>query len=76
MRSLVAKIFLCSLLVQLLTRAAWLALGTLLSTWYPGPGRLLQHALPLYAELAATTLEHNGRRRWPPSSPAASRIRG
>ena len=60
MRSLVAKIFICSVLVQCLTRAAWVTLGTLLATSHPGPSRLFQHTLPLYADLAATTLERDG----------------
>ena len=60
MRSLVAKIFICSLLIQILTRAAWLTLAPLLAVQHPGPARMLQHAMPLYAELAAQTLEQDG----------------
>jgi len=71
MRSLVAKIFVCSVLVQLLTRAAWMTLGALLAGAHPGPGRLLAHTLPLYADLAATTLERDG-----PAALAAFLARG
>lgn len=60
MGGLVTKIFLCSVLVQILTRAAWVALMALLAEPHPGAGRALQQVLPLYAELAATTLEQGG----------------
>jgi signal transduction histidine kinase len=60
MRSLVAKIFVCSVLAQCLAHAAWVTFGILLAGTHPGPGRLLAHTLPLYADLAATTLERDG----------------
>ena len=60
MRGLVAKIFVCSVLVQVLTRAAWLATMALLAEPHPVPPRQLQQVVPLYAELAATTLEQGG----------------
>ena len=60
MRGLVVKIFVCSVLVQILTRASWLAMMTLMAEPHPGPGRQLQQILPLYAELAATAFEQGG----------------
>jgi signal transduction histidine kinase len=60
MRSLVAKIFICSLLVQILIRAVWVVLAPLFAVQHPGPARLLQHAMPLYAALAADTLQRDG----------------
>jgi signal transduction histidine kinase len=60
MRSLVAKIFVCSLLIQILTRGVWVTLAPLFAVQHPGPARMLQHAMPLYANLAAETLERDG----------------
>jgi signal transduction histidine kinase len=60
MRSLVAKIFICSLLIQILTRAVWVTLAPLFAVQHPGPARMLQHAMPLYADLAAEALERGG----------------
>ena len=60
MRGLVVKIFVCSVLVQLVTHALWLAMAALFAGTSPGPDRLMQHVLPLYADLAGATLERDG----------------
>jgi two-component system sensor histidine kinase CpxA len=60
MRGLVVKIFVCSVLVQIVAHAVWVTTAVFFAASVPGPARMLHNALPLYAELARTTLEHDG----------------
>ena len=60
MRGLAVKIFVCSVLIQVVTHALWVTMATLFAAQSPGPARMLKHALPLYAELAADTLAREG----------------
>jgi two-component system sensor histidine kinase CpxA len=60
MRGLVVKIFVCSVLVQLVTHAVWVTMAVWFAAAVPGSARMLRNAMPLYAELARTTLEREG----------------
>ena len=60
MRGLVVKIFVCSVLVQVITHFTWMTMAVLLSAPPPGPARAAQVALPLYTELARATLKSQG----------------
>lgn len=58
MRGLVVKIFVCSVLVQVVTHAVWVTMAVLFA---PGPPHnMLAQALPLYTELARSTLQQQG----------------
>lgn len=58
MRGLVVKIFICSVLVQIVTHAVWVTMAVVFA---PGPPRnMLAQAMPLYAELARSTLKQQG----------------
>ena len=60
MRGLVVKIFVCSVLIQIIAHVTWITVAVWFGATVPGPGRMLRHAMPLYTELARTTLEQEG----------------
>ena len=62
MRGLVVKIFVCSVLVQVITHFVWMTTAVLFAPAVPGPARAMQAAMPLYSELARATLLREGQK--------------
>ena len=60
MRGLVVKIFVCSVLIQIITHFVWVTMAVMFAAQVPGPAQLLRKAIPLYAELGRSTLATQG----------------
>jgi signal transduction histidine kinase len=60
MRGLVVKIFVCSVLIQMITHGVWITMAVLFAAQVPGPERMLQRAMPMYVQLGRETLAREG----------------